>query len=120
MYIYTEIRWLSTPYSLKCLRHISVVKSFEVLAKISNTSEGEDTYSMNSSKSFVINDVSSNNEYCNAMDEESAIFALGILEPSQRTLLSRDRSVFASLIDLHSKHQNLLIDLSKVIELMCT
>jgi hypothetical protein len=54
------------------------------------------------------------------MDEESANFALGILDPSRRKLLSRDRSVFASLIDLHSKHQKLLMDISKVVELMCT
>lgn len=54
------------------------------------------------------------------MDEENANFALEILEPSRRRLLSRDRGVFASLIDLHSKHQKLLMDISKVIELMCT
>ena len=56
----------------------------------------------------------------NPMNDDNAIFALGILEPSRRKLLSRDRAVFASLIDLHSKHQKLLMDISKVIELMCT
>ena len=91
-----------------------------MLAKISNSSDGGDVYTLNSSKSLTMDGGLANKEACNAMDEESAIFALGILEPSQRTLLSRDRAVFASLIDLHSKHQKLLIDLSKVIELMCT
>lgn len=102
----------------------SVVKSFEVLAKISNPAEGEEAYSLITSESLVDEDsrpleadVPSRQ---NHMDDESANFALGILQLSERKLLSRDRSVFASLIDLHSKHQQLLIDISKVIELMCT
>lgn len=56
----------------------------------------------------------------NPMNDESTNFALGILEFSRRKLISRDRDVFASLIDLHSKHPKLLVDVSKVIELMCT
>ena len=103
------------PFLIIMSSSLSVVKSFEVLAKISNSSQG-----VESTKTFAMDNVSPNKEYCNAMDEESAAFALGILEPSQKALLSRDRSVFASLIDLHSRHQKLLIDLSKVIELMCT
>ena len=100
----------------------SVVKSFEVLAIISsNPVEGGE---FNISKSLINEDASPDEviipSWQNPMDEESANFALGILDPSRRKLLSRDRSVFASLIDLHSKHQKLLMDISKVVELMCT
>jgi hypothetical protein len=56
----------------------------------------------------------------NPMNDESTNFALGVLDFSRRKLISRDRDVFASLIDLHSKHPKLLVDVSKVIELMCT
>ena len=54
------------------------------------------------------------------MNDDSVNFALGVLEVSRRKVISRDRDVFASLIDLHSKQPNLLVDVSKVIELMCT
>jgi hypothetical protein len=98
------------------LSSFSVVKSFEVLAIISsNPVEGEESYAQDAPPDEVIIP-----SWQNPMDEESANFALGILDSSQRKLLSRDRSVFASLIDLHSKHQKLLLDISKVIELMCT
>ncbi|KAL7537668.1 hypothetical protein ACHAXR_007987, partial [Thalassiosira sp. AJA248-18] len=103
---------------------IIIVKSFEVLAKISNPAEGEESYSLLFSLSLTDENASSDEvdipsrQY--PMNDENANFALGILEPSRRQLLSRDRGVFASLIDLHSKHQKLLMDISKVIELMCT
>ena len=101
-----------------------VVKSFEVLAKISNPAEGEDAYSLLTSESLLnedaaLGDVDISSRQ-NPMDDSNANFALGTLIPSRRKLLSRDRSVFASIIDLHSKHQKLLMDISKVIELMCT
>lgn len=104
----------------------SVVKSFEVLAKISNDpAKGEETYTLLTAKSELNEDAAPSNVNLpsnrqNPMNDDNANFALGILEPSRRKLLSRDRSVFASLIDLHSKHQKLLMDISKVIELMCT
>ncbi|KAL3784627.1 hypothetical protein ACHAW5_003428 [Stephanodiscus triporus] len=104
---------------------IIIVKSFEVLAIISsNPVDDEESYSLNISKSPINEDASPDEviipSWQNPMDEESANFALGILDSSRRKLLSRDRTVFASLIDLHSKHQKLLFDVSKVIELMCT
>lgn len=93
---------------------IIIVKSFEVLAKISNPAEGEKAYLLAAPDKV---DISSGQ---NPMSDENANFALGILDPTRRKLMSRDRSVFASLIDLHSKNQKLLLDISKVIELMCT
>ena len=102
---------------------IIIVKSFEVLASISNPAVGEDSYALNTSKSLInealVRDVSIPS-WKDPMDEANANFALGILDPSERKLLSRDRSVFESLIDLYWKHQQLLLDISKVIELMCT
>jgi hypothetical protein len=56
----------------------------------------------------------------NPMDDENANFALGVLESRRRKLISRDRDVFASLIDLHAKNPKLLVDVSKVIELLCS
>ena len=102
---------------------IVIVKSFEVLAKITIPSEGEASRSLFSS--ILSLDDEAPTEVTipsrqNPMDDENANFALGILEPSVRKLMSRDREVFASLIDLHSNHQKLLMDVSKVIELMCT
>jgi len=103
---------------------IIIVKSFEVLAKISNPAEGEEAYSLITTKSVLDENASTANvdlpSRQSPMDDDNANFALEILDPSRRRLLSRDRSVFASLIDLHSKHQKLLMDISKVIELMCT
>lgn len=96
---------------------IIIVKSFEVLAKITNPAEGEVSLfspilSPQYEDSLGATKPSSNDP----MDDENTNFALGILEPSRRKLLSRDREVFASLVDLHSKHQKLLLDLTKVIE----
>ena len=94
---------------------IIIVKSFEVLAKISSPAEGEKAYLLAAPDKV---DISSGQ---NPMSDENANFALGIiLDPTRRKFMSRDRSVFASLIDLHSKNQKLLLDISKVIELMCT
>lgn len=96
---------------------IIIVKSFEVLAKITNPAEGEvSLFSPILSPEYddcLDATIPSNH---NPMDDENTKFALGILDPSRRKLLSRDREVFASIVDLHSKHQKLLLDLSKVIE----
>ncbi|KAL7443113.1 hypothetical protein ACHAXM_008659 [Skeletonema potamos] len=103
---------------------IIVVKSFEVLAKITVPEKGQEHRSIFSAL-LTSNDndspeASSTPSMINPLDDESANFALGILEPSRRRLVSRDRAVFAALIDLHSKNEKLLMDVSKVIELMCT
>ena len=103
---------------------IIVVKSFEVLAKITVPAKGQENHSIFStlltSGDRGAPEASSIPSMNNPMDNESANFALGILEPSRRRLVSRDRAVFAALIDLHSKNEKLLMDVSKVIELMCT
>lgn len=101
---------------------IITVKSFEVLAKISIPSEGETPQSV-FAPTLSMQDNAVNVKIpsmSNPMDDESVNFALGVLEVSRRKVISRDRNVFASLIDLHSKHPKLLVDVSKVIELMCT
>ena len=98
---------------------IIIVKSFEVLAKITIPAEGEISRSLFSSLLSTDDETSPESTIPsrqNPMDDENANFALGILDLSRRKLISRDREVFASLIDLHSKHQQLLMDLSKVIE----
>lgn len=100
---------------------IITVKSFEVLTKISIPSEGETTRSIFAPA--ILQDDPDNLKIpsmSNPMDDESTNFALGILEVSRRKLISRDRVVFASIVDLHSKYPKLLVDISKVIELMCT
>jgi hypothetical protein len=97
------------------LSYFSVVKSFEVLAILSSNSvEGG---GFNIPKSLINEDAS---PVVIITSWQNPMYEDGILDPSRRKLLSRDRSVFASLIDLHSKHQKLLMDISKVIELMCT
>ncbi|KAL3786223.1 hypothetical protein HJC23_002474 [Cyclotella cryptica] len=101
---------------------IITVKSFEVLAKISIPAEGEASRSV-FAPSFLPqgNDVDVKiPSMLNPMDDQNANFALGVLDLPRRKLISRDRDVFASLIDLHSKNPKLLMDVSKVIELMCT
>ena len=93
-----------------------------MLAKISSPSEGETSRSI-FAPVLSMTDTAVNVKIpskTNPMNDESANFALGVLELSRRKLISRDRDVFASLIDLHSKHPKLLVDVSKVIELMCT
>jgi len=103
---------------------IIVVKSFEVLAKITVPAKGQEHRSIFSalltSDDHDSPEISTIPSMKNPMDDENANFALGILEPIRRRLVSRDRAVFAALIDLHSKHEKLLMDVSKVIELMCT
>ncbi|KAK1736870.1 vacuole morphology and inheritance protein 14 [Skeletonema marinoi] len=103
---------------------IIVVKSFEVLAKITVPAKGQEHRSIFSalltSDDHDSPEISTIPSMNNPMDDENANFALGILEPFRRRLVSRDRAVFAALIDLHSKHEKLLMDVSKVIELMCT
>lgn len=52
--------------------------------------------------------------------DANAFFALDILDSSRQAFQSRDRTVFSTIINLHSFHHGLLPDLSKVIEFMCT
>jgi hypothetical protein len=54
------------------------------------------------------------------MTNSDAIFALEILTPTQGMSKSRDRSVFSALIQLHAHNHQLLADLSRVIQIMCS
>lgn len=93
---------------------IITVKSFEVLAKISIPSDSE---ASPSNIAPADNEIPSMK---NPMNDDNTNFALGVLDLSRRKLISRNRDVFSSLIDLHSKHPQHLVEVSKVIELMCT
>jgi Vacuolar protein 14 C-terminal Fig4p binding len=53
------------------------------------------------------------------MTEASIAYALDILEPAKRKLKSRNREVFAALIQLYSYNESLLDILSDVIKYMC-
>lgn len=53
------------------------------------------------------------------MKKESVEFALQILDTPRRQLQSRDREVFAALIQLYSCNLHLIGDLSRVIAYMC-
>jgi hypothetical protein len=53
------------------------------------------------------------------MNENNISFAFDILEPSHRVLLSRNRDVFAILIQLYSDNMCLMDDLSSVVAYMC-
>ncbi|KAI2500207.1 Vacuolar protein 14 C-terminal Fig4p binding [Fragilaria crotonensis] len=54
------------------------------------------------------------------MTNSDAIYALEILTPTQGNSKSRDRSVFSALIQLHAHNHQLLADLSRVIQIMCS
>lgn len=117
-----------------------VIKSLEVLAKITIPVSGEDkarghetprasgTSNLsgfstpppswaspvgNSDQETTCDDV----EF--PVTDANICFALDILHPSRRKFKSRDREVFTALIQLHSYNQQLLADLSRVISFMC-
>ena len=54
------------------------------------------------------------------MTDANALFALDVLDSSRRQSESRDRQVFTALIRLHADHHQLVADLSRVIQYMCT
>ena len=54
------------------------------------------------------------------MTDADASFALEILDGSRGQSKSRDRGVFAALIQLHAHNHQLLADLSRVIQIMCS
>ena len=53
------------------------------------------------------------------MTDSSVSFALDILDGDRRRLQSRDREVFAVLIQLHAYNLHLIGDVAKVIAYMC-
>jgi Vacuolar protein 14 C-terminal Fig4p binding len=89
-----------------------VFKSLEVLARITVPVSSEELPQQKPSKSISSMSV----EF--PMNDSSIAFAMKILQSRQR-LESRDREVFAALIQLHSDNQSLLADFSKVITYMC-
>jgi hypothetical protein len=54
------------------------------------------------------------------MTDANALFALDVLDSSRRQSESRDRQVFTVLIRLHAHNHQLVADLSRVIQFMCT
>lgn len=120
-----------------------VFKSLEVLAKITVKVSGEDRSRLqqrspqaSSGRSSISgfntpppawaspvdhlhNEKSGDDEVEFPMTDANACFSLDILHPSRRQFKSRDREVFAALIQLHSYNQQLLADLSRVITFMC-
>jgi len=93
---------------------IIIFKSFEVLAKITVPVEGE----VVSEIKETVTNISGRN-HVNIV-EKVVNTNIDVLDDSRRKLRSRDRSVFAVLIRLYSRHHRLLTDLSKVIQFMCT
>lgn len=102
---------------------IIVNKSLEVLAKITVNVPGEDVPKHAASNPLLgLTGKSRQSDQTNTqefpMTESSVSYALNILG-DRRQLRSRDNEVFSSLIQLHSKHEELMADLSRVITNMC-
>jgi hypothetical protein len=107
-----------------------VYKSLEVLAKITVPVAGED-FKMNRAVSSgslsglgnpawaLPGDDSTSTESLYPMTDSSVHYALEILDSDRRKEKSRDREVFAALIQLYSFNEHLIVDLSSVITYMC-
>mmetsp|Transcript_1451 Transcript_1451/g.2089 ORF Transcript_1451/g.2089 Transcript_1451/m.2089 type:complete len:1590 (+) Transcript_1451:106-4875(+) len=99
-------------------------KSLEVLAKITIPKHfhGDGNLStFNLFQSHQIGDPGDKSyEAKYPMNDANADFALGLLDEKQRRLKSRNREVFAALIQLHSLNPELLVDLPTIIRHMCT
>lgn len=110
---------------------IIVYKSLEVLAKITVPVEGEESKRFPGVGGSISSKFSSPSwasglggkdgieEPQIPMTQTSIEYALGILEPEGRLGISRDREVFAALIEMHCSNQELLADLGPVIAYMC-
>lgn len=107
-----------------------IFKSFEVLAKITVPTQSESVISRTTSTDSLlgwkstpssrVSPESSDHDPTFPMTDSSSTFALDILDVDRRRLKSRDREVFSALIRLHSYNHQLLSDLSRVIQFMCT
>jgi hypothetical protein len=53
------------------------------------------------------------------INESNISFAFDVLEPSRRVLMSRNREVFAALIQLYADNMSLMDELSSVVAYMC-
>jgi hypothetical protein len=107
-----------------------IFKSLEVLAKITVPVKGEapvlQVARSNSlsgltlpSTSWTSGSSGESNNPSQLMNDESVSFALDILDKTRRLKQSRDREVFAALIQLYSSNLHLIGDLSCVVAYMC-
>lgn len=94
-----------------------IFKSLEVLATITVPVKGEAPYAKNWSSSDNHDSSSQNDD--SPMIDASVNFALDILDENRRLLQSRDREVFAVLIQLNAYNLHLIGDVAKVIAYMC-
>lgn len=91
-----------------------IFKSLEVLSKITVPVDGEKIVPDDSS-SGADKEISQH-----PMTDANARFSLDVVDSSRRQSESRDRQVFKALIRLHADHHQLVADLSRVIQYMCT
>jgi hypothetical protein len=98
-----------------------IYKSLEVLGKITVPVKGEAPFAKNwtALPSSVHNSDNDYRDDDSPMIDASVNFALDILDEDKRLLQSRDREVFAVLIQLHAYNLHLIGDVAKVIAYMC-
>jgi Vacuolar protein 14 C-terminal Fig4p binding len=110
-----------------------VHKTLEVLGKITIPVAGEEksrqmsAHPLNGfgSPAWMASSVSRiNTEYYedhsdSPMSDANVSYALKFLDPVRRRMMSRDREVFSSLVQLFSYNEHLLADLSNVLTYMC-
>lgn len=99
-----------------------ICKSLDVLAKITVPMDGEDrppTAASNPLAGIVMKGSGAEEAQEFPMTPASVAYAMNILDEDRRRLQSRDNDVFSALIQLHSDHEELVADLSKVITYMC-
>jgi hypothetical protein len=106
-----------------------VYKSLEVLAKITIPVAGESiklkrplssgALSGLGSPAWALSGDDGSTESVYPMTDSSVHYALEILDSARRKQKSRDREVFAALIQLYSFNEHLIVDLSSVITYMC-
>lgn len=93
-----------------------IFKSLEVLAKITVPVEGEKAKPQDSRSTSLVGQRAPQHP----MTDANALFALDVVDSSRRQSESRDRQVFTALIRLHADQHQLVADLSRVIQYMCT
>jgi hypothetical protein len=108
-----------------------IFKSLEVLANITVPVDGEKKQIRSMSNASLtglgsyhgaITDVDEDpqQQFEPPMTNADAIYALEILDFKRGQSKSRDRGVFSAVIQLHAYNHQLLADLSRVIQFMCT
>lgn len=97
-----------------------IFKSLEVLAKITVPVCGENAPSLELISSSPARRKRAKDVPQHPMTDANVLFALDVLDSSRRQYESRDRQVFTALIHLHAEQHQLVADLSRVIQYMCT